>query len=38
MGIQKNPLHKWYKLAIGAQSYTAEFTGANRQVDCWKYI
>ena len=36
MGIQKNPLQKWYKLAIGAQSYTVEFTAANRQVDWLK--
>ena len=36
MGIQKTPLEKLYKLVIGAQFYTVEFTAANRQVDWLK--
>ena len=31
MGFKKAPLQKSYQLAVGAQSYTLEFTAANRQ-------
>ena len=31
MGFKKATLQKSYQLAVGAQSYTLEFTAANRQ-------
>ena len=31
MGFKKAPLQKSYQLAVGAQSYSLEFTAANRQ-------
>ena len=33
MGIQKASLQKSYELAVGAHSYTVDFTAANRQFD-----
>ena len=33
MKIQETPVQKSYKLAVGAQSYTVEFTAANKQFD-----
>lgn len=31
IGFEKAPLQKSYQLAVGAQSYTVEFTAANRR-------
>ena len=33
MGIQKTPLQKSYELSVGMQTYTVEFTAANRQFE-----